>query len=159
MFKCQGYTLQRIIQAVNDFLTHPHADAGSAEGNDAGDLQRPAALRAHQAVPRLQAAFGTATPRASALRLLVSLWLGLPRLRVLFIPLLALALSHDAPLRESERSRWNVLICREDGSKLRGEGQECDISHVHNTFRFIYLFFVLIGASGRLQMFVGQQQK
>lgn len=110
--------LQRIIQARNDFLTHPHADAASAEGDDAGDLQRPAALRAHQAVPRLQAALGTAAPRASALRLLVPLRLGLPRLRVLFIPHLTLALSHDASLLESERSRWNVLICREDGLKL-----------------------------------------
>ncbi len=44
------------------FSSNPHANTHSTHGDDAGDLQRPAALAAHQAVPRPQAALGTAAP-------------------------------------------------------------------------------------------------
>lgn len=54
------------IQAGNPFfiLTHKQADAHSTPGHDAGDLKGPAALRAHQTVPCLQAALGTFAPGA-----------------------------------------------------------------------------------------------
>lgn len=90
-------------------LTHPHADARSAKGDDAGDLKRPAALWAHQTVPGLQTALGTAAARASALRDLVFLGLGLPRVAVFFVPLLALAFSHNA-FSCLTKSRWNVSL-------------------------------------------------
>lgn len=78
-------------------LTDPHADAHPTPGDHAGDLKRAAALVAHQAVSGLQAARGAAPPpRAFALCGLVSFWLGLSRVLVLLIPLLALAFCHDA---------------------------------------------------------------
>lgn len=43
-------------------LTHPHADARSTKGDDAGDLERPAALWAHQTVLCPQTALGTTAP-------------------------------------------------------------------------------------------------
>lgn len=75
-------------------LTYKHADAHAAPGDDAGDLQCSATLRAHQTVPRPQAALWTAAPRAFTLCFLDSLWLSLPCVRVLFIPLLTLTFSH-----------------------------------------------------------------
>lgn len=83
---------QRLLSRLK--LTDTQADAGSTHGDDAGDLKRPAALWAHQAVFCLQTALGTTAPGAFALRDLVFLGLSLPRL--LFIPLLTLASSHDA---------------------------------------------------------------
>lgn len=80
-------------------LTDPHADAHPAEGDHAGDLQRAAALVAHQAVPGLQAARGAAAARALALRGLVVLRLRLLGLLQVFAPLLALAFTHDASHR------------------------------------------------------------
>lgn len=80
-------------------LTDPHADAHPAPGDHAGDLQRAAALVAHQAVSGLQAAGGAASPRAFALRALASLRLGPLGVRVLLRPLLALVFSHDASRR------------------------------------------------------------
>lgn len=84
-------------------LTDPHADAHPTKGDHAGDLERAAALVAHQAVPGLQAARGAAAPRAFALRGLVSLWLRLLGVLLLSTPLLALAFSHDAS-RQADRT-------------------------------------------------------
>lgn len=77
---------------------HKHADAHPTPGDHAGNLEGPAALGAHQAVPRPQAALGTAAPRLVAVRVLVPPWLSLPRVWVLLVPLLTLASSHDARL-------------------------------------------------------------
>lgn len=81
---------------VQGTLTDPHPDARPAPGDHAGDLQRAAALVAHQAVPGLQAARGAAPPRPFALCGLVPLRLGPLGVVVLLSPLLALAFSHDA---------------------------------------------------------------
>lgn len=54
--------LQYVLLLLRLRLTHPHADARSTKGDDAGDLKRPAALRAHQTVLRPQTALGTTAP-------------------------------------------------------------------------------------------------
>lgn len=111
------------------FSSHPHADAHSTHGDDAGDLKRPAALAAHQAVPRPQAALGTTAARAPALRFPVTLRLRCPRVPVLLIPLLTLTFSHDASVCLSKRQiEYNGL--RTDGFrsvKKKKKREECNI--------------------------------
>lgn len=89
-------------------LTDPHADAHPAPGDHAGDLQRAAALVAHQAVPGLQAARGAAAARALALRGLVALRLCLLGVLQVFTPLLALAFTHDASHRAGRTEASNL---------------------------------------------------
>lgn len=89
-------------------LTDPHADAHPTPGDHAGDLERTAALVAHQAVPGLQAARGAAAPRAFALYGLVALWLGLLGVLQIFAPLLALAFTHDASHQASGTDGFNL---------------------------------------------------
>lgn len=92
-------------------LTEQLSETHPAEGDDAGDLQSPAALRAHQAVSGLQAARGTAALRAVVVRFLrVSPGLSLPRVRVLLVPLLALAFSHDARFRSVKKTA-RIELC------------------------------------------------
>jgi len=105
-------------------LTHPHANTRSTKGNDAGDLKRSATLRAHQAVPRLQAARRTAFLRAFAFCVLVFLWLSLPRVMVFFIPFFARTSSHDADLFRQEsksilwcQDRWLKSVNKAEGIK------------------------------------------
>lgn len=112
-------------------LTYKPADAHSTHGDDAGDLQRPAALRAHQTVPGLQAALGALAPaaplfpRAVALRVLVLLGLTLHRVGVLFVPLLLAhpyrhgALARPDP-RRAEGGRGWIRFPASDASWRRG---------------------------------------
>lgn len=87
--------INKAVVLISKVRLDKPADAHAAHGDDAGDLERPAALRAHQTVPRLQAALGTAALRAFSPLCLVFLRLCLPCFNVLFIPHLALTSSHD----------------------------------------------------------------
>lgn len=90
-------------------LTDKHAEAHAAHGDDAGDLQRSAAPGAHQTVPRLQAALGTAALRALCPLCLVFLRLGLSYVGVLFIPHLALTSPHVVVVVDCNTLRTDEL--------------------------------------------------
>lgn len=59
----QLYAVSQLLAVSEVWTYNKHAETHSTHSNNTGDLKCPATLWAHQAVPCLQAARGTATPR------------------------------------------------------------------------------------------------
>lgn len=105
------------IQALSSFiLTHKHSDTHAAHGNNAGDVQTPAALRTHQASLGTRAASHAA---ASSL-LLIS--------RVALLGVAGVLLRNNVRIvrRRFDVIRLHSSVFRSD---LRGGRDSCALTH------------------------------